>query len=141
MSVQSDFIICTEDEAKSGKIDIDWPVGADRIHMKGLTTVELATLQEILEMGSFDAALDAIQSVYEVSENDGPWVFAIPVEFVDRLNALESDEIETAVEQWGKTDELQHLEKDEVKFIFDSLLDAAARAEAEGKPLYMWNAL
>jgi hypothetical protein len=56
--------------------------------------------------GYQDSMVDAFERIYDAGE-DGPWVERLPQDIVDRLGALEPEQLRPLAESWAKTEEMQ----------------------------------
>ena len=116
----------------------DGPFGRlQTVEAKGLTPVSLATLGEILGVGTYDELVERT-SEGRGAENEESGLLTVPTEFRDAL--ADREDIETVAERWAATEELS-LDGWRTEDSLDILrkLSALARdAAAERRELWYW---
>jgi hypothetical protein len=143
MGVLSDYLLASESEAEAGadSIPLDSP---DRIPLKGIQHVEISRLQcQLTGREWTPEVIDEYPIVFQGSE-EGPWVFRLPAELVDRLARLAKDEIDAAATTWWSIDEfqphggLQGADLADIRTCLVRLAELAKRGRETGKDLYLW---
>ncbi len=142
MGVLSDLVVAPVDDAEK-VAHADVPSRAfGGIDIKGIDTVKFGTLHSLVTGRTFDEVLALYDPVVEVSD-DGPWVFRIPEELVERLAALSEEEGRTVAAKWAATEEFALSGWDEAA-VSDGLVaicELARRAVDSGQALFLWMCL
>jgi len=142
VGVLSDLVVAPVDDAEK-VAHADVPSRAfGGIDIKGIDTVKFGTLHSLVTGRTFDEVLALYDPVVEVSD-DGPWVFRIPEELVERLAALSEEEGRTVAAKWAATEEFALSGWDEAA-VSDGLVaicELARRAVDSGQALFLWMCL
>jgi hypothetical protein len=143
MGVLTDFVVADRGDARR-VCDSDCPsqdfAGLDA---KGIDTVKVGTLHALLTGGAFDPSFmgDNLCSGGE----DGPWVFEVPSDLVQRLAALTPRQLAAAGRKWAATDEFSpkydNWPAEAVQQVLQELAALCKRATCEGKAVPMWMCL
>jgi len=109
------------------------------VHLKGIDPVKVAQLHAILTGRPIRDVFAAYDPVVSVSE-EGPWIFRLPVELVNRLAAVGTEESEGAVARWAASEEvvLDRMTPDQMAEAFRALMTLAQRAESAGQSVFLW---
>jgi hypothetical protein len=145
MGVLAELVVAPKSEAvsvaESESPTRDWR----GIVWKGLDQVKLGCLwclvdREEIQVDNVVAHSEQFEMLAEVTEN-GPWVFAFPSEFSDKLAHLagEAEEKIRAVgRDWAATDELRDWDQSEVADLLQDMVDLAETARLEAHDLLLW---
>ena len=110
---------------------------------KGLDTGKLGTLYAVLTGGAFNPAF--ISDTLCSGGEEGPWVFEVPPDLVQRLAGLTPSEWEEAGRRWAATEEFSpRYDNWPAQRVLQQLGDPAAicqQAAGEGKAVLMWMCL
>lgn len=143
MGVLSDFVV-------AGLADAPRVCASNRpghdfagLDARGIDTVKLATLHAILTGGEVDPSFmsDTLCS----SGDDGPWVFEVPTDLVQRLAQLDAPERGAVGAAWASTEEFSPRYDDwpaeAVQQVLEDLAALCRRTAAEGEALLLWMCL
>lgn len=110
--------------------------------IKGVDTIKLALLHAQLTGEDLDSLLPAYDPVVSASD-DGPWVFALPTSFVQRLATLGATERTAAGAQWARAEEfaLDGWTSSDVDAVLTTICAAARNAKTAGNELFLRMAL
>lgn len=143
MGVLSDLIIASEGEIQS-VLKSPAPLkefdGAD---VKGLDTVKLGTLHELLLGTAYDEVEDAYNTEVAAAGRDGPWLFKILPVLVQALAPLSGESLAECAQKWGSTEEfsIDGIGPAEAHQLLEILSDLALRSISLRKNLYLWISL
>ena len=142
MGMLTDFVIAEENDSNriaNSQYLLDEFTGID---IKGVDPVKLATLHSILSDRSFKDLLAQYNPVAEASE-DGPWVFLLPNDVVQRLANLDEQQITEVASQWGKTEEFQldRWSQNDVTAVLNNIVALTRQASVQGKRVFAWMSL
>jgi hypothetical protein len=143
MGVLTDFVVMARTDAQR-VCDSHCPsqdfAGLDA---KGIDTVKLGTLHAVLIGGEFDPSFMS-GSLCSGGE-DGPWVFEVPSDLVERLARLNAKELRAVAAKWAATEEFSpKYDNWPVEAVRQVLYEMAAlcrRAVSEKKAVLMWMCL
>lgn len=159
MGVLSDFVIASDEEARSGLENIPDNT-ADRVEVRGANPVMIMDLDSVLSgkdldrvttevtytladlMAKMAAPAQSMENLPLVFEGkpDGPWVYQMPPSLVQRLAALDQIAISETASRWSHS--LQFKQPDwtlsKVQAFLAILVGLANKATEQGKCLYMW---
>jgi hypothetical protein len=141
MGVLTDFVVA--DLADAQKVcDSSCPYqDFDGFAAKGINTFKLDALHAILR-GEAGPPIDA--TVCSGGE-DGPWVFEVPRDLVQRLAALTAQQLEVVARQWAATEEFSprydNWPLEAVQEVLNELATLCNRAVTQGKSVLMWMCL
>jgi len=142
MGVLTDLVIA--DESDSARIaNSQYPLGEfTGIDVKGVDLVKLTTLYSILAGAPFKDVLPQYTQAAEASE-DGPWVFLLSTDFVDKLANLGESEIVDIAGRWAKTEEFQldGWSQNDVTVVLSDIAKLARQASAQNKRVLAWMCL
>lgn len=164
MGLLTDAFAATEVEVAAADFANHDPAGLfPTVQAKRVDDLKLATLDAILTGQNLvapeqdpEASVRGVEERFVLVRNigaergeeaEGPWVSQFPDSLVARLAELTPDEIARYGEAWANTDEwrLEDVSTPEqVAEIVELLRDycrLAARAQTEGKRMYMWTSL
>jgi hypothetical protein len=144
MGVLTDFVVADREDAQR-VCDSDCPsqdfAGLDA---KGIDTVKLGTLYAILTGGEFDPSFMDRASLCSGGE-EGPWVFEVPADLVQRLARLNARQLLSVAAQWAATEEFSarfdNWPGDAVRQVLEDLAGLCRRAAEDGKAVQMWMSL
>ena len=142
MGVLTDLVIADEDDANR-IAHSQYPLGEfTGIDIKGIDSVKLTTLHSILSGMPFEDLLAQYKPVIEASE-DGPWVFLLPNDIVERLANLDESGITNISDQWGITEEFQldRWSQNDVTTVLNDIVNLTRQASAQGKHVFAWMSL
>jgi hypothetical protein len=142
MGVLTDLIMADEGDAEK-IVESHYPLGEyPGVDIKGIDSVKLNTFHGILTGKSFEELLPQYSPVAEASE-EGPWVFMLPVELVERLSQLDDTSVEETAVKWGTTEEftLAGWDQSAIVTVLGEIVNLARRATSEGKRLFAWMSL
>lgn len=144
MGVLSEFFIAAAPEVQDAREQLSeagphpqfntWP-------MKGLTNVEVCSLEGILTDVSIEDCLDRMGTPVLDFGKNGPWVYRVPDRLIEQLNEVEPNELVEAAAKWAETDELKGWRRSDVKAVIEGLQDLAASALANSKQVFLWISL
>jgi len=109
--------------------DVPYSVGAWHFS-KGVSSIELSKLEEVLEIGSYAELMAGFGLVGEPLP-DGPWPETIPVDLTDALVTLSDDEIAQAMPAWSQIDEVRGRADPKVLADYGKRLRAFPREKTE----------
>ncbi len=114
----------------------------DGIDVKGIDSVKLGTLHSILSGRTFEELLPEYAEVASGGD-EGPWVFELPADLVNRLSGLSADQSSQVSAQWALTEEfaLDGWVEVDVTCALEAIAQLAARAAASDQRLYLWMSL
>lgn len=112
------------------------------VDIKGIDTIKLSLLHAQLTGEDVDSLLPAYDPIVSASD-DGPWVFLLPVAFVQRLATLGATERSAAGAQWARAEEfaLDGWSPSDVDAVLTTICAEARSAETAGKELFLRMAL
>jgi hypothetical protein len=140
MGVLTDFVVASA--ADAGKVCASLCPSEEfaGLDAKGITTVNLGTLYAILTDSKFEPTFmgEAISS----RGDEGPWVWEVPTDLVQRLANLDAKQLTSAGGKWAATEEFLpkygHVPAEVVHQVLQELATMSKRAVAEGKSVLMW---
>jgi len=143
LGILTDFVIADRSEAKR-VCDSDCPskdfAGLDA---KGIDHVKLGTLHAILAGVEFDPSFGSRMLCSRRA--DGPWVFEVPPDMVQRLAALTEPQLVSAGQKWAHTEEFSveydHWSVGAVQQVLRALAGLCKQACNEGRSVLMWMCL
>jgi hypothetical protein len=142
MGVLTDLVIADEGDAMS-IANSQYPLGQfSGIDIKGVDSVKLTKLHSFLSGTTFKELLIQYDPVAEASE-DGPWVFILPTDLVDRLASLDEAGIASIATKWGNTEEfrLDKWSQSAVSDVLNRIANLARQASAQHKCIFAWMSL
>lgn len=74
-----------------------------------LDELKVAQLQIIVMSGDLIEIMRAYDPAFVISEEEGPWVYKWPDEFVSRLAQLNAEELKHAAHEWYQIEDIQLL--------------------------------
>jgi hypothetical protein len=138
MGVLSDLIVAPPvDAERVGRASLP-DASIPSVDVKGIDTVKLGVLHEILTGTSFDELLEQYDPAYEGSD-EGPWVFVLPAELVASLAKLDSGDRRTVAAKWAQAEEfaLDGWSLSDVATGLDVVCEQACAAVSAGKALLL----
>lgn len=134
----SDWLSCRS-EMLEAAITADVPYSVGTWHFsKGVSSIELSKLGEVLEIGSYAELMAGFGLVGEPLP-DGPWPERIPVDFTDALATLSDDEIAQAMPAWSRIDEFRG--RADPKVLADYVKGLRAFLNENSEPYFLVNSL
>ena len=113
------------------------------LDIKGIDTTKLGLLHAILTGGKHDPRF--MSDVLYARHEEGPWVIEVPPDLVNRLAALNPEEIEATGKTWAATEEFSpkydNWPAEAVQQCLQKLVELSTRAVADGKSVLLWMAL
>lgn len=108
------------------------------IDLPGFDTVRLSTVHALMTGDSLQEALDRYEPVY-VAQNETA-VLHVADELVERLAALDEEEIESFAGELAATEEFERDDwvADDVATQLTALAELAQLAESQGQVLFVW---
>jgi hypothetical protein len=105
---------------------------------KGLSSITIATLGEILGAGSYDDLEQRSAEGPEGGTNEDAGVFGVPTEIRDALAA--ADDLTAVAEEWVATEEMARDEwqQQEALEVLRELAELARQARADSRELWYW---
>lgn len=143
MGVLTDFVVADRGDARRVCDSRNPSRDFGGLDGKGIDTVKLGTLHALLTGGAFDPAF--ISDTLCSGGEEGPWVFEVPHDLVQRLAGLTPPELGEAGRRWAATDEFSprydNWPAERVHQQLGELATICRRAVGEGKPVLMWMSL
>ena len=146
MGVIADFFIAGPAEAIRYVNRIDEPDEGEEIalllnpvHFNGITDLEIGTLWAILERREWDIEKHMPEDIY-VEEDGESWLHRFPDELTILLANSNADGLESASEQWAKTEEID-CNAEDLRPLLNDLQSLARQAAATGQSIYLWGCL
>jgi hypothetical protein len=110
---------------------------------KGIDTVKLGELHAVLTGGEYDPSFIS-ESLCDGGE-EGPWVFEVPPDLVQRLAGLTPDQLTEAGTKWAAIEvfspRYDNWPTERVRQVLGDLAALCRRAAGEGKSVLMWMCL
>lgn len=113
----------------------------ESIDLGGLTTIEMETLKLIIEGTSLDEFVGDFDDEVLDGGEDGPWVLALPLDFVNDLATLEANRVTNVATQWAATEELEGTTPAILREQIAAMVTHAKRAVELKKRLFLWFSL
>ncbi len=145
MGVLTDFVIA--DLADAQKVcdtscQYQGFAGFAGLDADGMDTVKLSSLHAILNSEGVSSSMH--HTVCSGGE-EGPWVFEVPPDLVQRLAALSVQQLEVVIPQWAATKEFSPeydpWSLEEGQEVLKVLVPLCKRAVTQGKSVLMWMCL
>ena len=136
-----EFFVAHADEVDDALVE-DGPVGRyPAVEANNLTSVELATLGEILGVGSYDQLVVSFEDAGRPSASGEAAVLPVPTEFRDAVAAL--DDPSTVAAAWAATEELalSGYRAEDAVAVLRALGDLARQARVDARELWVWLSL
>ena len=143
----ADLLTTTDEDARSGADSIPASTAhsspdSDRIDIKGFDIVPLSILWAYLANQEWNVSLiEAFECVFTGFDNDGPWIYKVPEDFVGLLVQLQADSLKSAAKFWAQTEELARFAEHSpllVEQTLSSIVTLARRARSLNQALYLW---
>jgi hypothetical protein len=142
MGVMTDLLLARPDEAEA--VAAEWPPqGRSRwadVEMKGQSPVTLGQLLAIIRDVEWTPEIFEDKPLASGGQ-EGPWVTAVPADFVAEAAGLDDDRFDQVAEAWSEIEEFEGWDVSEVRESLTLLRAFCRRARAEGSPMLMWMAL
>lgn len=138
MRILTNFVAADEDECaaigESARPADRW----SGIERQGIDTAKIATLHCLLTGDEFEAAVAACEPLYVSDE--GAFVVRIADEVMERLAALDEDELALVGEELAATAEFEMdaWDGEEVQALLMELGDLVRLAESQGQAVFAW---
>ena len=109
------------------------------LDIKGIDVVKLCQLHALLSSRALKELLADYDPVVVVSD-EGPWVFRVPEDLVERVARLGEEERQSVAARWAETAELvmDRWKSEDVARVLDGIAGLAREAEQAGKTLFFW---
>jgi hypothetical protein len=120
----------------------DGPVGRyPVVEANNLTSVELATLGEILGVGSYDELVVSFEDRGRPSASGEAALLPIPTEYRDAIAAL--DDGASVAAAWAATEELalSGYRAEDAVDVLSAVGELARQAQTDGRELWIWVSL
>ena len=106
-----------------------------------VTSVELATLGEILGVGSYDDLVVSFEHAARPSASGEAALLEIPTDYRDAVAAL--DDARTVAAAWAATDELalSGYRAEDAVAVLSAVGELARQAQTDGRELWIWVSL
>jgi hypothetical protein len=138
----TDILIASKDEAST--IFDQYPQRKDwsSLELKGLDNFKLAALLTVLGSTAEAEALEGEECLI-TSNEDGPWLFLLPIAFRDKLAALPTSEFRAIAVRWVAHEELaiDRWSVEDVEPGISMLSEHAKKSVEAGKDLLLWMSL
>jgi hypothetical protein len=132
--VLGEFFVADEADIDDALIE-EGPYGRfTTVEAKTVSSVSIATLGEILGAGTYEALLDRVEGPQATSGEAG--LDAVPPEMRDALAA--ADDLDSAADAWGASEEMAEWERDEVREVVGELAKLARQAREANQQLWFW---
>ena len=100
----SDILCCSDSQVESAITSEEpYSIGV-WFQARGIGTIELATLGELLQVGSYDELFDGFVAVGEPLE-EGPWPEVIPLGLVEALKNISDSQVASVTPEWSQIEE------------------------------------
>lgn len=146
MGLIADFFIAGPVEAIRYANRIEDPDEGEEIELllnplqfNGITDLEIGTLWAILERREWDIEKHMPEDIY-VGEDGESWLHRFPDELTILLANSSADGLESASEQWAKTEEIDCNAAD-LRPLLNDLQSLARQAATTGQSIYLWGCL
>ena len=146
MGVIADFFIADPAEAIRYANRIEEPHEGEEIALllnpvqfNGITDLEIGTLWAILERSEWDIEKHMPEDIY-VEEDGESWLHRFPDELTSLLANSNADGLESASEQWAKTEEID-CDAADLQPLLKDLQSLARQAISTGQSIYLWGCL
>jgi hypothetical protein len=143
MGVLTDFVVANRGDAQrvcNSTCPSQEFAGLDA---KGIDMVKLGELHALLTGGTVNRSFMG-KSICSGGE-DGPWVFEVPPDLVQRLVCLDTRQLVSVGERWAATEEFSpkydNWPTEAVQQVLRDLAALCKRANDEGKAVLMWMCL
>jgi hypothetical protein len=146
MGVLTDFVIADRTDAHRVCYSKCPSRDFTGLNVKGIDIVTLGALNAILTGGEFDPGfMDMGDGFICCGGEDGPWVFEVPADLVQRLAKLNEDQLVSAAIKWAATEEFSpkyaNWPIERVHQVLGDLTILCKRAAGERKSVLMWMCL
>jgi hypothetical protein len=132
--VLGEFFVADEADIDDALVE-EGPYGRfATVEAKTVISVSIATLGEILGAGTYEALLDRVEGPQATSGEAG--LDAVPPEMRDALAA--ADDLDSAADAWGASEEMAEWERDEVREVVGELAKLARQAREANQQLWFW---
>lgn len=138
----TDILIASKDEAST--IFDQYPQRKDwsSLELKGLDNFKLAALLTVLGSTADAEALEGEECLV-ASNEDGPWLFLLPITFRDTLAAIPASELRAVAERWVTQEDLaiDRWSVADVEPCIGMLNEHAKKSLEADKDLLLWMSL
>jgi hypothetical protein len=136
-----EFFVAHVEEVDAPLAD-DGPVGRYPVaEANNLTSVELATLGEILGVGSYDELVVSFEDGGRPSASGEAALLLIPTEYRNAIAAL--DDVAAVAAAWTATEELalSGYRAEDAVVVLSAVSELARQAQTDGRELWIWASL
>lgn len=144
MGVSNDLVIATPDDA-AAIAAADNPVEEFGGMVSRLDMIPLCTLMNIAAgTTKYTESFDGFDLVNEdaAESAEGPWITTVHPDLGPALASIaQENKLSAIAQEWAKTEELAGWDVAELEQALQGLIDCFAQAQAQGKEVYMVNAL
>ena len=146
MGVLTDFVVANPADAE--RVGSSAGPGRDfgGMEAKGIDIVKLGRLHAILAGEPYDLSFHGPSSALRYAVGDeGPWVFEVPSNLVERLAGLNAGDLHSVAIAWAQTEEFSskygRWSPEAVHAVLGEFASLCHRAVAERKAILMWMCL
>jgi hypothetical protein len=130
MGILTDIVIASRHDAGRVAASTSPLADFDGFDAKGLDTVKLGTLANLLrDEPAADAPAESVPFLAG-NQDQGPWVFEVPPHVVSGLADLASSDELRVGDAWAKTDEFDRVPSAHVRALLGQLVQLAKRARS-----------
>lgn len=135
-----DLVLGPEDAAQQISCESNPTSTFEGESVKPVDSVKLQTLQELLLP---NGDLGWTREPEAMADDEGPWVFRLPADFVSALNQLSGPERTRVLDAWAATEEfaLDRAKPSDVAECLSIIQRLAKRAEETKQSLFLWMSL
>lgn len=137
MGLLADFFV--SEPARAALYAQDDSQFPDKVEFGSFTSLHLAILWEILGGGDYSDLMDQMPELLQEDE-DGPWIFELPVTFLNTLTSATPDALRAANVKWAASEDW-NTDPADTWPIIEAMVSLATRALASNRGLYFYNSL
>jgi len=139
----TDFVIADVGSGMELGQDINPGLACPTIQTKGVDNIKLATLSCSISGVDYSDVLQSSFKLVGGDEDDGPWVYELPSEFLQSLASIDKSQLGLIAKRWLLTEELQmdRWSLDDANHCITELSVHANKAIQSGKSMYLWMAM
>lgn len=145
----ADLLFATEEIARAGAEAVpvsgrNTPSSSERIDIKNFDLIPLSMLWSLLSGRDWDSGmLNAFETVFQES-SDGPWLYRLPDDLVERILQLSDQRIVETAREWAATEELEDLERRRpgiTQAVLSQIVNLCRAAKQAKKGVFLWISL
>ena len=140
MGVLTDFVIADPDEAERvcesapSEPEFEW------FEAKGVLEPQVASLRAAALGQPFESQLpESLRNMLYIAGEDGPGLYEVPPDLVDKLASLDADGLAAIVERWTNTPD--GFDREGARYVVSGLASLCRRAREKGKSVLLSIAL